>query len=361
MATERELKRRIREVEVPFREALRALEARLDAFGRELKAHVVGQPLTHASPPVVNRTLTIIQVTSTPIEEDQRRWRYTGFTKRRGPNHIDTVIDALTRIRYRDDELANRAPIVPGCIGVPRELLAAAEDVNDHKDALAEVVGRLRPDGGRVMVRFTDRDGKVKNRDISAALLHRAGETDVNLKAAYRHIPLVMDPVERIRFMHLRNRTVKSQTVAQLIERVSGFSNSENREKDLAFLAGLDTEEVLSVASRTYERLCTRVRLTKPGGLTSDRRKVGKRSFELPGELPLLYFHLPSTMAQPEVVAPELLTDEDRTKKPRSSSRQKANGKKRGKSVLESTPCLKTIDRCYRRAYDPHKHGESSF
>lgn len=360
MASEKELKARIRAVEKPFRSALADLENALDKFAKDLGVYLRGGKSIERRPPPEPGAIVVIRVAYAPIEEDQQRWRFTSFEPETGAAQVDDIIDALTRIRYEDDEIANRATILPGCVGVPEPFLASAQRINALKDRLAEVIKALRPEGGRVMVRFTDtKTLKVNQRDITAALLHRAGETDLNLKAAYRHIPVVRDPVQRIRFMHLQNRTVKSYTVAALIDRVKDFTDSDQKRDDLAFLAKLNEDEVLSVASRTYERVGMKVRLHNASERTTDVRKVSKRSFEMPGELPLLYPYTPQTGSLPDVIAPKFKAQSDRTNKPRAPSKQNRQGTKRARSVLATTPCLKTIPRCYRREFDPDTANNS--
>ena len=206
-----------------------------------------------------------------------------GFTRLSGKAAREAVADAMGRIRYVQGETVNRARRLCGFVGVPPHLVQKAKRLNLAKDALREVLAPLRGRQARVRVRTPNTsDYALEVRELTTIALARLGLSDVNLLAAYRHIPYVDEPLDSLHFMVTRARSAPRVTVEsarKLLDRTGGPDLAE----DHARLDRLDDGETLCAPKKpSYDRLRYRA-------VYRARSDVGnKASTEGPGELPLL-------------------------------------------------------------------------
>ncbi|MEM9388551.1 MAG: hypothetical protein AAGA68_26150 [Pseudomonadota bacterium] len=236
------------------------------------------QDLLRASPIIVYKP-KLAAVVGKPSQH-----RFEEFHRADSSRASKLALPALGRITYRHDDRVNRSEILPGHIGVPLVLCEEARQVNALKDALKDA---LRPIRGR-QIRYRDEQGVARKRELTTEMLRRLGASDVNLYAAYRHLPVVDHAVQRLSYTVVRNQNIEQCTVDELTARLLDREPTEDRQADLDTLATLPGNEIVGRLSDFYERIRVLVYLD-PG--------APRRSITFPGELPLLFPILPSARA----------------------------------------------------------------
>ena len=281
-------------------ERLGALKSSLERFQTELKAAIDGQHPNElqADPVVVYRFTADPPVGAEDNDQKRLRHRFTDFRRLERNAAAEESIDALTRITYEHDELVNRSPICCGFIGVPERLILEAQRINQDKDRLKTAFAPLR---GR-QVKYTE-NGAQKKREATTHLLRTIQASDVNLQAAYRHLPIAEEPIRELRYMVIRTRKVTNETVANLRDYLRKTPPGKKAVADLARLNQLPDNELLARPSAYYDRLRLKIVLARTGRSNKRPNTRTKLARELPAELPLLFPILPSSVP-PEVSPP---------------------------------------------------------
>ena len=281
----------------PILECLHPLERALTAFAAEIAPKASRS--TDGSPPV-DPVVVWQPRLKHPQGGQKEPKRINGFTRLRGKVARDAAADAIGRIRYAEGEAVNRAPRLCGFVGVPPHLVQEAKRLNLAKDALYDVIRPLRGRQARVRVRIPKtNDYTVERRQLTTIALARLGLADVNLLAAYRHIPYVDEPLDTLRFMLIQSRKAPRITIEaarKLLDRVGGPDVAE----DHARLDRLDDGETLCASNKqSYDRIRYRA-------VYRARDAAGyKASTQGAGELPLLV-PMPNKRAMPTWKDPKL-------------------------------------------------------
>lgn len=294
-------------------ERLGALKDHLERFRTELKSAIDGRHRQELqADPVVVYCFTADPPLGAADSFGRRlRHRFTDFRRLDRDASTEEALDALTRITYEHDELANRSPICCGFIGVPERLIVEAQRINQDKDRLRTAFAPLR---GR-QVKFTE-DGVTKKREATTQLLRTIQASDVNLQAAYRHLPIADEPLRELRYMVIRTRKVTNETVANLREQLRSSPPGKTAQQDLERLSALPDDELLAHPSNRYDRLRLKIVLARTTRSEKRPNAQIKLTRELPAELPLLFPILPSSVP-PEVIAPTPWTEPERKPPPR--------------------------------------------
>jgi len=210
------------------------------------------------------------------------------------------AIDALTNVFYEGDEKANTIVRCYGVIGAPMHVIRMAKQINQAKSELRDAIAPVA--NKRVRVGIKDREGEPgeTTRELTTLIFRQLQSARVNLLAAYRQIPIIEEPVTRIKFIHYRTRSVQQRTVGQVIEMLYGESKtpSEMGKQDIAILSTWPKNEHLSRPRPYYYRMRANVTLARR---VQDKRR--QQTTTVQAELPILFPVMPS-MARPEIVKP---------------------------------------------------------
>ena len=286
-------------------ERLGVLKTNLGRFQTELKAAIDGRNAheLQADPVVVYRHTADPPVGAEDADQNRLRHRFTDFRRLARKAATEEAIDALTRITYEHDEAVNRSPICCGFIGVPERLIQEALRINQDKDRLKDAFALLR---GR-QVKYTE-NGEQKKREATTHLLRTIQASDVNLQAAYRHLPIAEEPIRDLHYMVIRTRKVTNDTVANIRDLLKKSKPGKKAVDDLARLDQLPDNELLARPSAYYDRLRLKVVLARTGRSEKRPNAHIKLTREIPAELPLLFPILPSSVP-PDVTPPTPWTE----------------------------------------------------
>lgn len=222
------------------------------------------------------------------------------ITGRRGRK---LAADAYAKLTYDDDDKTNKSIKCYGIVGAPMRLIKLAQQVNQAKDEFKDAIAPIS--NRRMHVGTTDVDGKPKKltRELSTLVLRQIQRSDVNLLAAYRHIPVVTEAVDEFRFMYVQTRSIARKTVQQLIDKLDVDPGATALE-DLQRLRGLERDEFLVRAGEYYNRM--RVRIVYPRRVPVKKyphRTI--KAYEIRhAELPLL-FPMTHKVRRPTVLLPK--------------------------------------------------------
>lgn len=155
---------------------------------------------------------------------------------------------------YQDGQDGRETLTCPGIVGAGAATVAAAADLNAAKDGFKAAVLALKKLDRR------QADGALaelhaRNADVAAAM-RRMGTARLNLKQAYRHIPLLPKRPLKIGFTWSKQgRTIQRTTVAEarrLLERRAG---SLQVSSELEKLASVPEQEMLARVRSTSPHL----------------------------------------------------------------------------------------------------------
>ena len=190
--------------------------------------------------------------------------------------------EAFASIRYRMEDDPNQSPVCAGVIGANADLIARAQRVNTLKAELKTVCAPLQ----RQQRRVPQEGGKGGSEKLALIriVLRAIQKSDVNLLAAYRRIPILAAPPERVTFTRARTRAVYRKSVEELYNLLA-TSESPTASADRARLAALPLNEThLALVKDHYENIRANVVFRR-----LDAR--GRGRVQVAAELPLLYAH----------------------------------------------------------------------
>lgn len=146
---------------------------------------------------------------------------------------------------YQDGQEGRETLTCPGIVGADAATLALARQCNAAKDAFKRAVLALktlpRPQANRLM-----EDLHQRAEPVSRAM-RRMGAARLNLKQAYRHIPLLEQRPEKIGFTWSnQGRTIQRTTVAEARRLLERRAESPEVNQALAALARVPEHEILA-------------------------------------------------------------------------------------------------------------------
>lgn len=95
--------------------------------------------------------------------------------------------EIITQIDYEDGQIGNEAVILPGLIGVNAELLALAQIINGHKEALRKALLDLK---GQT-IELVSPTGRSRQVQADLHILARLGHARLHRLQAWRQIPVL--------------------------------------------------------------------------------------------------------------------------------------------------------------------------
>lgn len=166
----------------------------------DIAAH---EPAVSAALRALERALA--QLTTALAHEDVRVEVEGGGARERQRR---AVVDAYAAIDYGTDDAVNETHDCLGVVGVPRAFLPLAARVNVAKDELKAVCAPLSGRRVRVPIRATGTSGGTQAIPLTRAILRSIERADLNLLAAYRHIPILERAPASIAYVRAQTRAV---------------------------------------------------------------------------------------------------------------------------------------------------------
>jgi len=219
-------------------------------------------------------------------------------TPKRG---LQLAATAYATLEYQGDERRNRSVRCYGAIGVPMSLVLEAEKVNRAKDAFRDALRPLAGYTQRTRRKTAKGSVEIVTRDLITIMLRSIQEARVNVLAAYRHIPVFAEQVQRIHFQHVYSQSIQRKTAEEVIAMI-GNRRDDLSLADLARLREISADEKLSRPWNKHSRLTVHVtgarRYLHP---ESGRDRTFRRV--MPAELPVL-FPIHASWPEPPIERP---------------------------------------------------------
>lgn len=212
------------------------------------------------------------------------------------------VAALITQIDYEDGQIGNEAVILPGLIGASDELLALAEVVNGHKDAVRKALMALK---GQT-VELTSAHGRTRRAQADQHALTRLGHARLHRLQAWRHIPILPARPAAVWFAWSESKKVYRIDCAEARRRLEALgADQPHIAWQLERLSGLKPDTPLGVIGRARPHARANI-------FWADKQMMQVRA-----SLPLFY------PAKPGESLPELTPiAEDRQKRTKRSQRR---------------------------------------
>jgi hypothetical protein len=219
---------------------------------------------------------------STHLREDVRLPAWVSHTDPEVRSNLDMRLKAVQLFQtlwYEDGQDGRETLTCPGIIGASPETLAAAANCNAAKHTFKDVVQKLkrvaRPDAVSLMLEVQGRD------DLVNESMRRIGAARLNLKQAYRRIPVLERCPAKIGFTwSQQGRAIQRTSVAEARQLLQHRCESPQVQADLERLANLQDTEILA----RVRSVCPHLRANLVFETGSD--KVERRLMQAP--LPIL-------------------------------------------------------------------------
>jgi len=194
---------------------------------------------------------------------------------------IGHVCDAYTQIDYAPDDEVNETRAFLGVVGVASHVLERARAVNRAKDELRAAVAPIARMRMRIPVKGDD--GPTRAIPLVRVLLRRLQRSDLNLRAAYRRIPILATAPSSVRYTRALTRSVARKSIEE-IANLLAIREGPAVAADRARLATLDwhAERHLALVQDHYANIRANIVYE-----SLDRR--GRGRVQMAAELPLLY------------------------------------------------------------------------
>lgn len=142
---------------------------------------------------------------SRSVESSNLSYWLSDWNSNISENTLDGVLNDLW---YQEDQDGRETRVYPGLIGLSREQITFANEVNLYKDEFRKVVDKIKNDDN---VQWRDIQGKLARRYQPVnELLAREGLNRLHLKQIFRHIPLVVNRPEKVGFSwYTSGRSIK--------------------------------------------------------------------------------------------------------------------------------------------------------
>lgn len=123
-------------------------------------------------------------------------------------NHHADLSDILFDLWYEEDQDGRETRLYPGLVGVPREHMLYANEINSAKDRFRKTVNEIKESDSifwrEVQGRLAKRYKMLNDR------LSQEGLARIHLKQVFRHIPLLVQRPEKIGFSwYTSGRSIK--------------------------------------------------------------------------------------------------------------------------------------------------------
>jgi hypothetical protein len=235
---------------------------------------------------------------------------------------VRRVCEAYATIDYgMDDAAGQSSPVCLGLVGAAADVIACAERVNAAKAALKAVCMPLQKIRTRVPVK--GEGGPTRAIPVIRAVLRSLQRSDVNLKAAYRKIPILAAPPRSVHYTRARTRNVYRKPLDEIAAKLADFSGPDAAQDREALARISRTDDFVALVTDHYENIRANIVYER-----LDKR--GRGRVQVPAELPLLYAQ-GRHPAAPEVEFPPAVEEgTDPSRQPR-------------RSKLESEPCLRSL------------------
>ena len=276
---------------------LREVERLVAAFSQEIR---VATGTKKGELPV--RPVVVYEAVTRP-DASSRELQIVGFNALRTAPSRRAAAAAYQQLEYREGDVVNQSVKCYGFVGVPRRLIHQAKRINRAKDELREAIAPVA--NRRIRIPGKDATGKrtVLVRELTTVILRQIQSSSINLLAAYRELPIVDEPVDELRFMLTRTRSVPRQTVQWLRGKL-GADPSPLATADLERLASLDANEYLVCPKAYYLRMRAHVfmRRLEPHPQHATERVRARRIIS--ADMPIL-FPMTATTPDPIIVEPK--------------------------------------------------------
>ncbi|MCG8586880.1 MAG: hypothetical protein MI757_19420, partial [Pirellulales bacterium] len=215
--------------------------------------------------------------------------------------------EAFTDFSYGHGDARNQSRKCFGVLGGPKYVVDEAVQLNHAKDALKEAVQRIA--NYRIQVRRGESDDPAlpRHREVSTELLRQIGRADLNLLAAYRHVPIIDEPVHAIRFLITRTRSVPRISVRDLREKAKNRPDLLDR---LDAVPGLADDEFLLAPKKRYSRMRAKILLQR----MQHEQPKQRAQLIVSAELPILFLREKADSRWPDIKGPR--STETRRKAP---------------------------------------------
>lgn len=212
------------------------------------------------------------------------------------------AIELYRALWYEDQQDGRETLTCPGLVGASPATMATAHACNAIKDTFKAAVLALkslaRAEAHAVMADLYRRQETV------AAAMRRMGASRLNLKQAYRHIPLLDQRPQKVGFTWSKQgRVIQRTTVAEARRLLEQRTETPQKYQELQHLAEIPAEEILARVRSVCPHLRANIVFAAPPG-----GPVMRRLMQTP--LPILIPLQPGEPL-PEFVptAPDLLTN----------------------------------------------------
>ena len=190
------------------------------------------------------------------------------------------MTDALSGYRYEVDDVENTAPVFLGVVGGNSSMMQKAHIVNFEKIALKALCGLIK--GKRMRVQVKDGQGgyKLENKNLVRVILAHIQESDINLLAAWRTIPILKAQPKLIAFSATQSRAVYKKEKEEIKQMLDDSRDVRARD-DLGIIRSMKDSH-FALAMPRYPRYRANVKYV---GL--DKQNKGRTSLTV--SLPILY------------------------------------------------------------------------
>jgi hypothetical protein len=188
--------------------------------------------------------------------------------------------EAFDGYRYDVDDTVNSAPVFMGVIGGTATMVDQARIVNFEKTALKALCGIIKEKRMRVNVKDGAGSYKSENKTLIRVILAEIQESNVNLLAAWRMIPILKAQPRQIQFSETQSRAVYRKTRDEVKMMLQESRHIKARD-DLGVIRSMK-DEYFALAMPRYTRYQVNVKYT---GL--DKAGRGRKSMTV--SLPILY------------------------------------------------------------------------
>jgi len=154
-------------------------------------------------------------------------------------------INLYRALWYEEDQEGRETLTCPGIVGVNKETIALAYACNVAKDgfktAILALKGLSKPESSALL-----NDLHQRNEEVAAAM-KRMGAARLNLKQAYRHIPVLNERPVKIGFTwSQQGRTIQKTTVREARRLLERRTNTPQLQLELQRLSSIPENEVLA-------------------------------------------------------------------------------------------------------------------
>jgi len=204
-----------------------------------------------------------------------------GKSERKGLSRAcERAAEAFCGYRYDVDDKVNSAPVFMGVIGGTTTMLDQARIVNFEKMVFKTMCSIIKDKRMRVNVKDGEGGYKSENKTLIRVILANIEESNVNLLAAWRIIPILSSQPQTIQFSETKSRAVykKHRTEIQMMLQESRHIKAQD---DLGVIKSMK-DEYFALAMPRYTRYQVNVKYT---GL--DKAGRGRKSMTV--SLPILY------------------------------------------------------------------------